>query len=191
MNAPEILAAIASGLTLGGGGAWAAWRTAQRRAQAATSKREKALLEKLDEVQHELARRRASDRPGSFEAERTSQREAARAAGFAPGNTGAFERANSIGEMRCNAHAQLVSIVDEVRTAVTAAASAASMASAAAMRVEEDSRQQSDRIEKALYDVSAKFATLGEWKGGVDARLQAAERELGRIALVRGGAAAR
>lgn len=187
MNWLDIIAWALGTLVVGGGTGGGTWLVASRRAQAAQSKRERQLIVKLDDVQRELERRRASDPPSALGDERQRRSMAARAVGL---DTGSYDRANSIGTLRCDGHAALVDALDETRSAIQAAASAASMASAGTMRLEETMRRESEATREVVTKLSEKFESLGEWKGGVAARLIAVERDVGHLRTVRGGAAA-
>ena len=165
----EILSAVLGSTALGGGGTWGARHLSRRRSEAAHSKRERQLIEKLTQVQAELERRRerCADcaRPGDAD----SRRGDARAAGFAPGDTGSFERANSMGSLRCDGHAAIAQASEDTRAAVQAAASAAALASAASMRLEETVRRESEATREAIDRLGEKFEALSEWKGSINA----------------------
>lgn len=132
-----------------------------------------------------------SDPPEASDRARRSAQ--ARASGFP--DTASFDRANSLGAMRCDNHALLAQTaedtkvaVDSLRTSVSAAASAASVASAAAMRVEEQSQVRHEETLTAIKTLADSLGGIREWKGEVGARLNALEREMGSVR--RGGSEA-
>jgi hypothetical protein len=131
--------------------------------------------------------------PPSPEAEeRRLIRQAARTAGFKPGDTSSFERVSSLGDMRCGGHKPMmeavetvkkasesaVQIVSGMQTAVAAAAGAASQASVAAVRLEETVRSEGEQTRKTVTELSNKIGDMREWKGNVDGQLRSLWHEV-------------
>lgn len=118
-------------------------------------------------------RARPTSRPSEPPRQLDDRRAAARAAGFAPGDTGRFEALHSLGPMRCDGHETLV-------RAAEGAHAAATRASEGLERIEELLREQGEEMRGGLRRLEDRLASLGEWKGGVEARLSAVERATSR-----------
>jgi hypothetical protein len=131
-----------------------------------------------------------SPSPAALEHER--MKAAARAAGYGPGRTGEFGRMNSLGEMRCSGHQEVLNVATQakdmaiaVQGAASAAASAASAATAAAVRLEEVVRSESATTHEKLDAISDRLTESARNEGATDARLNSIERDVGRL-LTRG-----
>ncbi|MFA6167006.1 MAG: hypothetical protein WC700_10335 [Gemmatimonadaceae bacterium] len=85
--------------------------------------------------------------------------------------TGRHDLDGSLGKMRCDGHGELV---------------------AGQVGAVTELRELRREIRDGFETIGERLDKLGEWKGGADARLAAAERELGRLnsGPTRGGAAA-
>lgn len=203
MSAQDVIAWILGFLTTGGAGAFVSWQVALRRArqkQLEEDEQRAREIAQLQAMRDEIVRLKAASIPPP--AARESRQAAARAAGFAPGETGSFERANSIGEMRCNAHDEMMRrdadtktaadrateaseramrAAEALQSAVAAAAASASVASAAAAQLEEAVRRENQQTREAIGELTDLLGNLREWKGAIEARTSALEREMGSV----------
>lgn len=197
MNALEIISLILSGSGIGGIGTWQLRAYQERKRQVAEDAEREERIAELERLRRELLEeKKRSVPPDSLE--RAQRQARARADGYGPGNTGTWEKTQSIGDMRCNAHEAMlrngqdtkdaanrateaaersIRAAESLQSAVAAAAASASVSSAASAKLEEAVRRENEETRKALEEVVAVIGDLREWKGGIEARTSSLERE--------------
>jgi DNA repair exonuclease SbcCD ATPase subunit len=169
-------------------------REAQRKQQQEDEIRSREIA-KLAELRAEIIRLKAASIPPPKGEDRQA---AARAAGYEPGRTSEFVRLNNMGPLRCDGHDEMVRKDNETRaaadratdaseraaraaealqSAVAAAAASASVAAAAAAQLEEAVRRENQQTREAIEGLTNMLGNLREWKGSIEARTSAIERE--------------